>query len=578
MAFPVTLNGVTYTLANFEGLNYVEGFPDALEDFVTEAGTQVSAAATSATNAATSETNAASSATAAASSATAAAASATAAQASLDAIEGLYLGAQSSDPTVDLNGDALTAGDWYFNTPAGAVKIYDGSAWVTITSLTFELVDDTTPQLGGNLDLNGNNVGGVTPTELGYVSGVTSSIQTQLDSKVGANYTGDVDITGELLVDSYNETFKQVSSASSYTGYQLGSASYIQNFSVSSQDNIPLDVAFNSDGTKMFVVGSTNDSVYEYDLSTAFDISTASYSQSFSVTSQDTAPYGLDFNTDGTKMFILGGTNDAVFEYDLSTGFDISTASYSQNFSLTSQSSTMIGQGFSPDGTRMYTIDVTSDAVWQYNLSTGFDVSTASYIRNFSVGAQDTSPHDVTFNDDGTKMYVVGNTGDDIIEYALTTGFEINTASYVQNLSVFAQDASPVAVKFNNDGTKMFVVGEASDQILEYYTRVPSYSTTFDCEAANVFETVLDNNTTVVFSNPPAAGTATDSTAYAMSLKVVQDSGASGYTVTWPTSVDWPSATAPTLTATASAVDQFVFYTYDGGTTWYGFTAGQALG
>jgi len=63
-----------------------------------------------------------------------------------------------------------------------------------------------------------------------------------------------------------------------------------------------------------------------------------------------------------------------------------------------------------------------------------------------------------------------------------------------------------------------------------------------------------------------------------MSLKVVQDAGASGYTVTWPTSVDWPNATAPTLTATASAVDQFVFYTYDGGTTWYGFTAGQALG
>jgi hypothetical protein len=182
MAFPVTLNGVTYTLANFEGLNYVEGFPDALEDFVTEAGTQVSAAATSATNAATSESNAASSATAAASSATAAAASATAAQASLDAIEGLYLGAQASDPTVDLNGDALTAGDWYFNTPAGAVKIYDGSAWVTITSLTFELVDDTTPQLGGNLDLNGNNVGGVTPTELGYVSGVTSGIQSQIDA------------------------------------------------------------------------------------------------------------------------------------------------------------------------------------------------------------------------------------------------------------------------------------------------------------------------------------------------------------------------------------------------------------
>jgi len=57
----------------------------------------------------------------------------------------------------------------------------------------------------------------------------------------------------------------------------------------------------------------------------------------------------------------------------------------------------------------------------------------------------------------------------------------------------------------------------------------------------------------------------------------VQDASASGYTVTWPTAVDWPSATAPTLTATASAVDYFVFITHDGGTTWYGFTAGQAM-
>lgn len=46
-----------------------------------------------------------------------------------------------------------------------------------------DLVDDTTPQLGGNLDVNGHNVGGVTPTELGYLSGVSSAVQTQLDAK-----------------------------------------------------------------------------------------------------------------------------------------------------------------------------------------------------------------------------------------------------------------------------------------------------------------------------------------------------------------------------------------------------------
>jgi hypothetical protein len=100
-----------------------------------------------------------------------------------------------------------------------------------------------------------------------------------------------------------------------------------------------------------------------------------------------------------------------------------------------------------------------------------------------------------------------------------------------------------------------------------------SNAVTVDCEAGNSFSHTLTENTTFTFSNPPATGTA-----FAFTLKIVQDASASGFTVTWPASVDWPSATAPTLTATASAVDVFVFYTHDGGTTWYGFVAGQAMG
>ncbi len=113
------------------------------------------------------------------------------------------------------------------------------------------------------------------------------------------------------------------------------------------------------------------------------------------------------------------------------------------------------------------------------------------------------------------------------------------------------------------------------DSYNETYAAVTSSSnaTTVDCEAGNAFSHTLTENTTLTFSNPPASGTA-----YSFSIEIIQDASASGYTVTWPTSVDWPAATAPTLTATASAKDVFVFYTRDGGTTWYGFTAGQALG
>ena len=128
-------------------------------------------------------------------------------------------------------------------------------------------------------------------------------------------------------------------------------------------------------------------------------------------------------------------------------------------------------------------------------------------------------------------------------------------------------------------GSSTLVGVSASDELIatsynETYSAVTSSSnaTTVDCEAGNTFMHTLTENTTFTFSNPPASGTA-----YSMSIEIIQDASASGFTVTWPTSVDWPAATAPTLTATASAVDVFVFTTRDGGTTWYGFTAGQAI-
>jgi hypothetical protein len=105
----------------------------------------------------------------------------------------------------------------------------------------------------------------------------------------------------------------------------------------------------------------------------------------------------------------------------------------------------------------------------------------------------------------------------------------------------------------------------------ETYATVSSSSgsLTINCENGNVFALALSENvTSTTFSNPPASGTA-----YGFTLKVTQDSTAR--TITWPASVDWPAATAPTLSTGSGEVDVFVFFTHDGGTIWYGFTAGQ---
>ena len=125
----------------------------------TASATSATASATSATSSATQATNSANSATAAASSATSAATAQTAAEAALDSFDDVYLGAKSSAPTVDNDGDALTQGDLFYSTSANTFNYYTGSTWVAVTAggIT-SLAADGSPQLGGDLDLNGNNI------------------------------------------------------------------------------------------------------------------------------------------------------------------------------------------------------------------------------------------------------------------------------------------------------------------------------------------------------------------------------------------------------------------------------------
>jgi hypothetical protein len=168
-----------------------------------------------------------------------------------------------------------------------------------------------------------------------------------------------------------------------------------------------------------------------------------------------------------------------------------------------------------------------------------------------------------------------GSTAWTSASYLIDTGgyaaYSDTTANFTGNLQKSGSPVVTAAYTGDVDVTGELIV----DSYNEKYSAVTSSTnaTTVDCETGNAFSHTLTENTTFTFSNPPASGTA-----FSFSLELIQDASASGFTVTWPAAVDWPAATAPTLTATASAKDVFVFYTRDGGTTWYGFTAGQALG
>jgi DNA-binding beta-propeller fold protein YncE len=265
-------------------------------------------------------------------------------------------------------------------------------------------------------------------------------------------------------------------------GYDIANASYDSvSFSITAQEATSSGMAFNNDGTKMYVVGFTKN-IFQYTLSTAWDVSTASYdSVSFSVNGQDTDPQGLFFKPDGTKVYVIGRINDTVFQYSLSTAYDLSTTSYdSVSFSVASQETNPSSAVFKPDGTKMYVVGFGSDTVFQYTLSTAWVVSSASYDSvSFSVASQAPVPRSVVFNDDGTHMYVVGNSIDTVFQYTLTTGFDLSTASYDSvSFNVASQDTAPYGLAFDTNGSKMYVLGTANDTVFQYSTATSVTATT----------------------------------------------------------------------------------------------------
>ena len=232
-------------------------------------------------------------------------------------------------------------------------------------------------------------------------------------------------------------------------------------FDVTGQESSPTAAFFKPDGTKMYVCGTSGDDVNEYDISTAWDVSTASYVQNFSVALQESNPAGLFFKPDGTKMYVCGFSSDSVHEYDLSTAWDVSTASFLQTFSVSAQANPT-GIFFKPDGTKMYVCDNVGDDIDEFSLSSAWDISSASYSTSISVSARDAQPQGVSFKADGTKMYFTGTTSDAVNEYDLSTAWDVSSAVYSQAFFVGAQSFAPNDVFFRSDGLAFFITGNGN--------------------------------------------------------------------------------------------------------------------
>ena len=366
-------------------------------------------------------------------------------------------------------------------------------------------------------------------------------------------------LAGRYLGSNGTETAGSVGNGYADTAYSSTS------FSIGTQENNPYGLFFKPDGTKMYVIGITNDTVYQYTLSTAWDISTASYdSVSFSVASQETTPRSLYLKGDGLKMYVFGDATDAIYQYSLSTAWDVSTASYdSVSKSVSSEAVNGVSITFNPNGTSVYLAEG-DQFVTSYTLSTAWNISTAGSPVAHNFSSQDTTVVALSFNSDGTILALNGSTNNQFYFYTLSTPYDLSTAAYTNSSFVWdTVDAAIQSTFWGDSNKKLFAIGRGADSVYTFDT--VSYTQTLDLSTGNTFSFTPSGATTVSFTNPPASG---------LAIGFAVEINGDGSAITWPSSVKWPSGTAPTATASK---ELYTFITVDGGTTYYGKLAGSNI-
>lgn len=253
--------------------------------------------------------------------------------------------------------------------------------------------------------------------------------------------------------------------------YDLNNISELQvQKSIASTDNSFRGMVFNNDGTKVFTIGSSI--FYEWNLSTAYDLNSLSSLQATAdVSSLDFAMIGIAFNNDGTKIFSIGRANDRFYEWNLSSAYDLNSISSVQaSVYINPVDTSMDGIAFNNDGTKIFATGNENNRFYEWHLSTGFDLTTISSLQAFAdISAVENSIIDIAFNDDGTKIFAAGSGFDKFYEWHLSTAYDLNSISSLQaSADISLADDLVRGIAFNNDGSKIFAVGNQNDSFYEW--------------------------------------------------------------------------------------------------------------
>jgi len=248
---------------------------------------------------------------------------------------------------------------------------------------------------------------------------------------------------------------------------------FVESHELTNSGGTPRYFDFNEDGTRLIIVEGSTDKIEQYTLSTGYDLTTLSYAgngQRFNSNSGGTGdgqPRGIEFNGDGTKMFVVGNDRDEINQYSLSTGFNVKTASFAQKKDITNTVGTgPHGMEFNDDGTKIF-LNNRGQSVLEFHID-AFDIKPlGSVVKTIDLSDHLTdSLRGMEFGDNGNKFYVIeadcAATCFDVAkvhEFTLGIAYDVDSFSYEGEFDVLEWEQDAQGLGFSPDGTSMYVLG-----------------------------------------------------------------------------------------------------------------------
>ncbi len=241
-----------------------------------------------------------------------------------------------------------------------------------------------------------------------YLYQISDSIELAYEDGVGGAATISVEPSGVRISDNLSGVGAFY--AGDYSSTFIDRSLVDKGYADSLVNNIFDPILFNDGSTQATaagdLVGGRTDS--------------QSFSTSFDSTVQDAFMVGQYWRADGFKWYQMGGSTEDVFEYDLSVAWDVSTAVLNQSFNVAVVAGSALNVWFKPDGLVMFA--QTHVAIGEFTLSTPWDISTAVHLIDHVIGFI----VDVVFDPSGLSFIKLSTTN--VTKYDMSVAWDITTA------------------------------------------------------------------------------------------------------------------------------------------------------